>query len=170
MKYQQGVGLVEVLVALILLAIAILGFTALQLRAVSASMEAGNSIYAINLARDLSERMYLNRDGSSVYRQMNSTNVSDQQINGNLNTCNTSICNATQLATYDVNQIYKKAKDAGMDIAVLDCQGSTLKRSCIYVAWGDTTPTNGSGSPNCTNGTSYVNNATCVILEAYNYD
>lgn len=34
---QKGVGLVEVLVALILLSIAVLGFVALQIRAVAAS-------------------------------------------------------------------------------------------------------------------------------------
>ena len=39
-KNQLGVGLVEVLVALVLLAIGVLGFTALQLRAVDATGEA----------------------------------------------------------------------------------------------------------------------------------
>ena len=49
---QRGVGIVEVMVALLLLAIGVLGFTALQLRAVSASMEAGNQVAALNIARD----------------------------------------------------------------------------------------------------------------------
>lgn len=60
MRAQRGVGMVEVLVALLLLAIGVLGFTALQLRAVSASMEASNQVLALNLARDLTERMRAN--------------------------------------------------------------------------------------------------------------
>ena len=40
MKRQTGVGLVEVLVALVLLSIAVLGFVALQIRAITASNEA----------------------------------------------------------------------------------------------------------------------------------
>lgn len=40
-SYQRGVGLIEVLVALVLLGVAVLGFTALQLRALAASHEAG---------------------------------------------------------------------------------------------------------------------------------
>jgi len=39
-KYQAGVGLMEVLVALLLLAIGVLGYVALQLRAIDASSEA----------------------------------------------------------------------------------------------------------------------------------
>lgn len=56
-KKNQGVGMVEVLVALTLLAIGVLGFTALQLRAVDATAEANNRIQAMNLARDLAERI-----------------------------------------------------------------------------------------------------------------
>ena len=56
-KTQTGVGLVEVMIALLLLGVAVLGFIALQVRAISASEEAGQNVQAMNLARDLSERM-----------------------------------------------------------------------------------------------------------------
>ena len=39
-QYQKGVGLVEVLVALLLLAVGVLGYSILQIRAVDASSEA----------------------------------------------------------------------------------------------------------------------------------
>ena len=57
--------MVEVLVALTLLAIGVLGFTALQLRAVDATAEANNRIRAMNLARDLAERIRANQVGLS---------------------------------------------------------------------------------------------------------
>ena len=59
-KYQKGVGLLDILVALLLLAIAVLGFVALQLRAVEATAEGANRIQAMNIARDLAEKMRIN--------------------------------------------------------------------------------------------------------------
>ncbi|EYS16109.1 type IV pilus modification protein PilV [Acinetobacter baumannii 25569_7] len=64
---QKGAGLMEVLVALLLLSIAVLGFVALQVRAIAASTEAGQNIQAINIARDLAERMRVNRTGLNSY-------------------------------------------------------------------------------------------------------
>lgn len=39
MKSQQGIGLIEVLVALLLLAVAVLGFSAMQITAIKATDE-----------------------------------------------------------------------------------------------------------------------------------
>ena len=54
-RSQRGVGLMEVLVALLILAIGILGFIALQYRSLDATTEATYRVQAINLARDLAE-------------------------------------------------------------------------------------------------------------------
>ncbi len=158
-KNQQGVGLVEVLVALVLLGIAVLGFTALQIRAVSASADAGQNIQAMNIARDLSERIRMNRAGLNHYKA--SATISD---------CAANFCSSDKMAAYDFQQVQLRAEDLGMSIAVHDCQGSQLKRKCVYVAWGTTTATNGSGGNHCTNGTAYNPNAQCIIMEVYNYD
>ena len=60
-NYQHGVGLVEVLVAMLVLAIGVLGFVALQYRAVEATSESSYRVQAINTARDLAERVRVNR-------------------------------------------------------------------------------------------------------------
>lgn len=162
--YQQGVGLVEVLVALVLLAIAILGFTALQLRAIAASNEAGQNLQAINIARDLSERIRVNREGLLDYK----TATSPKDC---ANETGAIFCTSTEMAEYDFKQVSNKANNLGMQLAIQNCQGSTsLRRKCIYVAWDGTTPTNGLTSPHCTNGAAYVPQAKCVIVEVYNYD
>ncbi len=158
-RNQRGVGLVEVLVALVLLGIAVLGFTALQIRAVSASADAGQNIQAMNIARDLSERIRMNRDGLNEYK-----------ANATVTDCAANFCTSDQMAAYDFRQVQLRAENLGMSIAVNDCQGSTLKRKCVYVAWDTTTATNGSGGNHCTNGTAYNPNAQCIIMEAYNYD
>jgi type IV pilus assembly protein PilV len=163
-SYQHGVGLVEVLVALVLLAIAILGFTALQLRAIAASNEAGQNVQAMNIARDLSERIRVNREGLLDYKEVASPKTCANETDA-------IFCTATEMAEYDFKQVSNKANNLGMQLAIRNCQGSTgLKRKCIYVAWEGTTPTNGSDSPHCTNGVAYLPQAKCVIVEVYNYD
>jgi len=156
---QKGVGLVEVLVALILLSIAVLGFVALQIRAVAASNEASMNVQAMNIARDFAERMRMNRTGLTEYRD-----VVDPPVK-----CASSFCTPDEMAQYDYAQVKKNATDLGMSIAILNCQSSTLVRKCVYVAWGGTTATNGTTSTACTNGTAYIPNAKCIIMEVYNY-
>lgn len=155
---QKGVGLVEVLVALMILSIAILGFVALQIRAIAATSEAGMNVQASNLARDLAERMRVNRGGLAGYVENNETDD-----------CGTNFCDATKMAKYDFRQVKSRASNFGMNINILNCQGSTLVRKCVYVAWEGTTATDGTSSTNCTNGTAYVPNAKCIIMEIYNY-
>lgn len=158
MKRQTGVGLVEVLVALVLLSIAVLGFVALQIRAITASNEATMNVQATNIARDLAERMRMNRDGLAGY-----------VANTDTTNCATAFCSPEDMAKYDFRLVSSRATDLGMSMDVLNCQGSTLVRKCIYVAWEGTTATNGTGSSDCTNGAAYVPNAKCIIMEVYNY-
>ena len=158
MKRQTGVGLVEVLVALVLLGIAVLGFVALQIRAITASNEATMNVQATNIARDLAERMRMNRDGLAGY-----------VANTDTTNCATAFCSPENMAKYDFRLVSSRATDLGMSMNVLNCQGSTLVRKCVYVAWEGTTATNGTGSSDCTNGAAYVPNAKCIIMEVYNY-
>ncbi|MBL8281109.1 MULTISPECIES: type IV pilus modification protein PilV [Acinetobacter] len=158
MKRQTGVGLVEVLVALVLLSIAVLGFVALQIRAITASNEATMNVQATNIARDLAERMRMNRDGLAGY-----------VANTDTTNCATAFCSPEDMAKYDFRLVSSRATGLGMRMNVLNCQGSTLVRKCVYVAWEGTTATNGTGSSDCTNGAAYVPNAKCIIMEVYNY-
>lgn len=66
-KAQAGVGLLEVLVALILLAIGVLGYVALQLRAMDASSEALSKSQAILVMRGLAENIRTNSTQASQY-------------------------------------------------------------------------------------------------------
>lgn len=159
-SYQQGVGLVEVLVALILLSIVVLGFIGLQLRAIAASNEAGHNVQAMNIARDLSERIRVNRNGLLDYKT--AATVTDCAVN---------LCTTKQMAEYDYKQVSDKAINLGMQLDVLDCKGSVaLERKCIYVAWEGTTPTDGTADTDCTNGPAYLPESKCIIVEVYNYD
>jgi type IV pilus assembly protein PilV len=161
---QKGFGLVEILVALLILAIGILGFVALQYRAVEATSEAGSRIQAINIARDLSDRIRVNRSVFNVYQSQIETPSNQKTYKTN---CFTSNCSETDLADFDVAQVVNKAASLGMTMNIMDCQNNNNGRTCIYVAWGDSSATNGTGTGDCTNGAVYNPNSTCVIMEAY---
>lgn len=75
---QQGVGLMEVLVAIFLLAIGVLGFSALQIRAIDASQEAADRSMAMNIARDLAERIRINKTALVNYKD--AINKKDTQL------------------------------------------------------------------------------------------
>lgn len=160
---QKGVGLIEILVALLVLAIGILGFVALQYRAVEATSESINRVQAMNIARDLAERIRANRDGLADYK----TQISTASNQLSTNDCITNTCSAAQLADFDVGQVTAKASTIGMTVNMLSCAGNSDGRNCLYVAWGDTSATDGTGTGDCTNSTAYNPASTCVIMETY---
>lgn len=168
-RRQLGVGLMEVLVALLILSIGVMGFIALQYRAVEATAESSSRIQAINLARDLAERMRVNRGAENTY--IDQLNTASNQINSTVN-CFVNNCLSHQLADFDVAQVTRKARTLGMSVNLLQCQGNADGRNCIYVAWGDTAATAGASEASaaegdCTSGTSYAPNSTCLIMEVY---
>lgn len=161
---QKGVGLIEILVALLVLAIGILGFVALQYRSVEATSEAINRVQAINIARDMAERIRANREAIDTYK--NQTEIAANQTDFKKD-CIEAACNAADFADFDVFQVATKATSLGMTVNMLSCSGNNDGRSCLYVAWGDTSATDGTGTGDCTNGTAYNNKSTCVIMETY---
>ncbi|MFV5593245.1 type IV pilus modification protein PilV [Acinetobacter junii] len=161
---QKGVGLIEVLVALVILAVGVLGFVALQYRAVEATSEAINRVQAMNVARDLAERIRANRDELETYKTQIQTASNQEPFEAN---CITTKCSASALADFDVSQVVIKASSLGMSMNMRTCSENNDGRNCIYVAWGDTSATDGSGAGDCTNGTTYNSTSTCVIMETY---
>lgn len=162
---QRGVGLMEVLIALLLLAIGILGFIALQYRSLEASNESIFRVQAINLARDLAERMRVNSSQLDLYKT--ETSDATKQKTATKTCTGTVECTAAEIADYDVKQVSDKAVALGMTINMATCQGNLDNRNCIYVAWADTSATNGTDTTACTNGTSYVATSTCIVMESY---
>lgn len=164
---QKGVGMIEILVALLVLAIGVLGFAALQLRAVDATTEAVNRTQAMNLARDLSERIRANRTARDTYRTLIGEGTTAQSSTATRTCLGSTVCTPVEMATYDSAQIIQRANSLAYQIRMPVCQGVQNGRRCIYVAWGTTTATNGTTNNDCTNGTTYVVASRCIVLEAY---
>lgn len=170
-KVQQGVGLIEVLVALLILALGVLGFAALQLRAMDAAQEATEHTVAMNTARDLAERMRVNRTALSDYKEAINGNVSvDTCIGTNDITTPKNLaipkCDSATMAQHDATEVLAKTFDHGQTIIVANCVKSTL--NCIYVAWGGTniTASDISSCVDTTTGT-YVTDSKCLVMEAF---
>ena len=163
-NHQRGVGLVEILVALLVLAIGVLGFVALQYRSLEASAESTSRVQAITLARDLAERIRVNRNSFSVYQEELSTAA--RQRTSTKKCIGSIVCTDAELADFDIAQVTTRAASFGMTMNIMSCQ-NTNNRQCIYVAWGESSATNGTGAGDCTNGNAYNPISTCVIMETY---
>lgn len=166
---QKGVGLMEVLVSLLILALAILGFVAVQLRAMDTASEASNRIQAMNLARDLSEKIRINNSREAFNTYQSSTQT--EKAPSSEENCFEKFCTPKQKAIFDVNQFYAEVQNLGMTTRMITCPGIKNNRQCIYVAWGKTTPTHETGDRSCTRGSnnsfSYDKRATCIVVETY---
>ena len=89
MKYsmhEQGIGLVEVLVAVLLLSVAVLGFSALQMRAISATDESLVRTKSLTVVRNLAEVMraypeaYVKDGSGPTFESILSTEFADLSI------------------------------------------------------------------------------------------
>lgn len=187
MNSQQGIGLIEVLVALMLLAIAVLGFTAMQMTAVKATDESLMRTRALTVMRGGAEMMRANPNGITAFKKA----LNGNPIESNITTasCMTNsltapaACTVDQLATKDALTIEQYATENELTIKLVTCPGtgtttttvasvtttlSGQERQCFVASWGTTTATLGSGNNDCANTDGVYNSgAQCFILEAY---
>ncbi|WP_336930393.1 type IV pilus modification protein PilV [Acinetobacter tandoii] len=176
-KYQAGVGLMEVLVALLLLAIGVLGYVALQLRAIDASSEALTKSQGILILRGLAENIRANGAGQANYATAvrGYTSITATPTAPTPSCFNPStLCTPAQMANYDAYNAAKSAFEIGMKITMADCPGvasAPVRRQCLYAAWDNTTITATSSAADVSQCMSsngiYVNTARCLMMEAY---
>ncbi|MGR0304725.1 type IV pilus modification protein PilV [Acinetobacter beijerinckii] len=157
---QKGVGLIEVLVSLVLLAIAVLGFAALQLRAIESSSEASQQVLALTIARDLAERMRANPQAvkNGIYK-VGAVTLPTSEIE-------TTAGNTNSIAAQDLKNAALQANKNGMNLSVANCP-TEITRQCIYVAWNDTSLSTNLGIESCIKDGVYLQGAHCLFLEAY---
>jgi len=106
---QAGVGLIEVLVALLILTIGILGMVALQTRALQISQESIYTSQALMMAYEMTDRMRANRGSEDDYLVDYGTDVNAG------NDCTAGTCTPTQMATYDTSE-WKDALAANLPL------------------------------------------------------
>ena len=170
MKYQNGVGLMEVIIAMLLLAITVLGFSLLQYRSLELGGQALKKVEAMTLARNLGERMYVNK---TAYTSIYGKGIVEK---GSVESCKSNktpivYCSSVEFAKKDLADIATLAEEKNMKVNVLPCPDTKNSRNCIYVAWDETQATqdDGNDAVACTNKKtfSYKSDAHCIVMEAY---
>lgn len=162
-KAQKGVGMMEVLVAMIILSIAILGFVALQVRATSATDEALNRSDALIILNGLAEKIRINTTGNYKANIPSAEPACIAEKN----------CSSDNQALADLfyQQTFANAK--GINLSVVDCVSTSSQqtRLCLIAAWDATTATIGASTVEnrCLNSSDgkYAPNSHCLVLEAY---
>lgn len=176
-QYQKGVGLVEVLVALLLLAVGVLGYSILQIRAVDASSEALSRSQGMLVLRTIAENMRANPAGQTSYPTAVRafTNITSSPTQPTPSCSNpTSACTPVEMANFDAFMAAQSAFDLGMNITMANCPGvnsAPIPRQCLFIAWGDTTLSVTGTTANvstCMSTTGvYTNGSNCLMMEAY---
>jgi len=173
-QHQRGIGMVEVLVALLLLAVGVLGFSALQSYAVYSTTESLNRTQALTVMRGLAERIRANGTTAAILTNYKNAMGSGQpvapsercrRIGGPANGCT-----VVQLAAVDVYDARAAAWDSGIQLGMMDCPGTVGigRRQCLLAAWDKTTPTIAADNDACmTLEGTYRRQATCIVMEIY---
>ncbi|MBN0989052.1 type IV pilus modification protein PilV [Amphritea pacifica] len=100
LRQQKGVGMIEVLVALVIISVSMLGLGALQINSVRFNHQAYLRSQATYLAYDIVDRMRANKAEAEA-----GTYAVDLSDDSNGSTaCETGSCTTAALATYDINQ------------------------------------------------------------------
>jgi len=99
MNNSKGFTLIEVLVAMVLLAVGLLGLAGLQVTSLSNNQSAYNRSQATELAYDLADRMRANVAGRATYASIAPTDAAAKPTCLNVASCNT--------ATMAENDLYE---------------------------------------------------------------
>ena len=162
---QRGVGLIEVMVALLVLAIGVLGYAGMQLTALKSAEDANNRAQATLLGQDALERFLANEEAMDTFMNVDNwpnASVPSGEKPDRLNDCITQSCDADELADWEIDMLAWQAANflPGGMIAAGECQHAA-GISCVVISWNDQQP-----EDSMTNdGVNVDDGATCVVLE-----
>lgn len=157
--HQRGASMIEVMVALFLLAIGLLGMLSLQNASQRSNQSAMYSSVAVLLARDMANRITANDDPSIATDNGRYDDIDSKDETGSAPTCSSN-CGNTQVLNVDVgvwSQDVKTQLPAGRGTVNVDATGVHQ----IIVMWDD--QLTGADKVGC--GGDPATDLTCVTLE-----
>lgn len=184
LKVQQGVGLIEVMVALLLLAVAVLGFSALQMNALNATDESLVRSRAMSMSKQLSENMRLNiLVANDFMTELNTLNEGTKNITKycekvaqasssfDQDSCKSDSCSPEEVAALNTWQAANLGCEQDIMLNMTTCpdMADINARQCIITSWGKTIPVLDDNEDNaCGNSDgSYKIGSHCLVVEAY---
>ena len=184
---QLGVGLIEIMVALLLLAVAVMGFSIMQMSAIQATDDSMMRTRALTVMRGGVEMMRSNPKGIDSFKAALKSDNDSINIDGgsiDVDSCmpagSPSDCTIKQLATREGIALRKYAVGNDLKIDVDICPGTSgvQQRQCLIASWGNTAPkfddsnkvtykSEALNSCATKKDGSYYAGAECFIMEAY---
>lgn len=155
--FQRGVGLLEVMIALLIIAIGALGFAGLQMKALHSSNDANHRSRAMLLAQDAVERFQANPTQLTNYLSANWNNPGspDASCTGE------SSCSPSAMLNKDLADLALNASTSlpGGRILADSCPFNGM--ACVVISWGE------QNIAGCMDGTGInMNEQTqCLVLE-----
>ncbi|MGF6691051.1 type IV pilus assembly protein PilV [Metapseudomonas resinovorans] len=127
-RRAQGFTLIEVLIALLVLAIGLLGMASLMVASVQSNQSASVRSQASTLAYDMAERLRLNRDRAvtSTSYETDGTNIPADP------NCKTDGCTPAQVATLDLREWLTQLAQVGLSGSITRANNN---RYTISVLW-----------------------------------
>src|SRR5210317_876656 len=141
MKIQRGFSLIEVLIALIIMSVGMLGIAGLYVQSMQAGRTSMLRHHAVTLAGDIADRIRANPTGGAAYRA----------AAGEDNTCVATgvTCNVAQMAAHDISLWQAQAAsflppfaDQSQQVVVTFDGGAIPPTYTITVRWDEPTPDN----------------------------
>jgi type IV pilus assembly protein PilV len=127
---QRGVGLIEVLIAVLVFALGVLGMASMQVGAKRTSYDALQRSLATSLARDIVERMRSNPSATSL-----EIFGAVDNLGGGTRTkpkdCKANTCTPTELANYDVWEWEQALDGAAEQSGDANAGGLVSPKACI---------------------------------------
>ena len=151
--YQYGVGLIEVLVSLLILAVAILGFSAMQMQSIKSTSESVDRSQTLLMMRSLAEKIRANPSAIATYQDALNKVYADTFTEPSNLCIGSTTCTATETANAEVWKLKTQLTSTGLQMDLQPCPstgggGTTASTNvmysyCLITAWGNTTPTIG---------------------------
>ena len=163
---QKGAGMIEILVAILVVAVGVLGYAGMQMFALRGAETASYRTQATLVAKDALERMLMNSDAAATGAYFTAANWPANSVaaGGAFPTVcmGTATCTPDAQALADIAQLSWIAANTlplGIIRAQVECTG-TPSASCIIVSWQGTNPAD------CLAGNVVSTSEPCVVLEA----
>lgn len=143
-RHARGVTLIEVLVALVIVAVGLLGLAGLQVRGLSIQKDAHGRAIATQLALDLADRMRANRDPATRvppagYGFAGAYPTATVTLPTSAVDCATAVCDLGQQAQYDIATWVGRVRDSlpggWAEVQAIDATNQVWN---VRVMWAET--------------------------------
>lgn len=155
---QNGISLLEVLIALLILSLGALGFAGLQLKGLRTTEDANYRAHATLIAQDAIERILSNPAEFSTYLNA-SGYAATTPGNAPPNDCVVKECDALEMAIWDKSHLSWTVANALPNGRILISECDFNDAQCVTVSWSDTAPSA------CTTSAGIKSDTNCLVME-----